>query len=141
MQDMRRLEFLARPDIPMFGPAYEFDMLTYGIAAYSKPAISLLTLERVLGEETMLEIMSTFFERYVYAHPTTFDFQQVAQEVSGADLDWFFDGLVFGEAALNWVAVGLEDQSITVASEGSLYGVPTEVEVTFAGGETRRIAV
>ena len=35
--------------------------------------------------------MATFFERYKYRHPSPQDFFDVANEVSGRDLTWFFD--------------------------------------------------
>jgi aminopeptidase N len=131
--EMRRLEYQAIPRVPMYGRAWEFDMLAYSVAAYSKPALSLRTLERTLGEETMLDIMGTFFARYRFAHPNTEAFRAVAEEVSGRDLDWFFDGLVYGDDVLNYTVAAVDDDSVTVARQGGLR-IPTEVLVTFADG-------
>jgi hypothetical protein len=58
---------------------------------YSKTALWLLTLERELGWSTLQRILSTFFERYAFHHPTPDDFFAVANEVAGQDLGWFFD--------------------------------------------------
>jgi hypothetical protein len=136
--DSRRAEYLASPETPMVGNAWDFQMLQYGVAAYSKPTLSLLTLEGVLGEEMMLKVMSTFFQRYRFQHPTTDDFRATAQEVSGQDLDWFFEGLVHGEGTLNYVAGEIAGQSITVVRQGDLV-IPTEIEVVFSDGTTRRV--
>ncbi|MDY6876051.1 MAG: M1 family metallopeptidase [Chloroflexota bacterium] len=141
--DARRMEYLVAPQVPMYGRAWDFGMLEYGIAAYSKPVVSLRTLERFLGEETMLDIMGTFFQRYQFAHPTTEDFRAVAEEVSGQDLSWFFDGLVYSGGVLNYTVTNLDEHSVTVARQGgpstgsghSLV-IPTEVLVTFADGST-----
>jgi aminopeptidase N len=133
--DGRRMEYLASPRLPMYGRAWDSGMIEYGIASYSKPVLSLRTLERVLGEETMLNIMSTFFRRYQFAHPTTEDFYAVAEEVSGQDLSWFFDGLVYGDGVLNYTVTGVDEHSVTVARQGDLV-IPTEVLVTFADGST-----
>jgi aminopeptidase N len=141
--DTRRMEYLIQPRVPMYGRAWNFTgMLDYGVAAYSKPVLSLTTLERILGEETMLNVMSTFFQRYQFAHPTTEDFRAVAEEVSGEDLSWFFDGLVYGDGALNYAVTAVEAHSVTVvrenapASSGHDLIIPTEVLVTFADGST-----
>ena len=83
----------------------------------------------------MLDIMSTFFQRYQFAHPTTEDFYAVAEEVSGQDLSWFFDGLVYGDGVLNYTVTGVDEHSVTVARQGDLV-IPTEVLVTFADGST-----
>ncbi|RLC91006.1 MAG: hypothetical protein DRI79_04040 [Chloroflexi bacterium] len=133
--DMRRMEYLADPRVPMYGRAWDFGEMEYGVAAYSKPVLSLRTLERTLGTEMWLEVMSTFFHRYRFGHPTTEDFRTVAEEVSGQDLSWFFDGLVYGDGVLNYTVTGVDEHAVTVARQGDLV-VPTEVLVTFADGST-----
>jgi hypothetical protein len=135
--DARRMEYLLNPRVPMAGPAWEFESLEYVVATYAKPALALLTLERTLGEETMLALMSAYYERTRFRHPTTEDFRAVAQEVTGQELSWFFDGLVYGDAVLNYTVAGLERRSVTVARQGELR-VPTEVLVTFEDGSTVR---
>ena len=136
--DTRRMEYLAFSKVPMYGKAWDFQMMQYGVAAYSKPVLSFLTLQNVLGEEMMMKVMSTFFQRYRFKHPTTEDFRATAVEVSGQDLNWFFDGLVYGSETLNYVAVDIEGSSITVERQGELV-IPTEIEVTFADGTTRQV--
>ena len=137
--DLRRGEYLSNPTVPMYGKAWEFTSSDYGVAAYAKPALSLLTLEGVLGEDLMLQVMSTFFERYRFGHPTTEDFRQTAEEVSGQDLAWFFDGLVYGQETLNYRAQAINGRTFTVEREGQLIA-PTEIELTFEGGASRVMA-
>jgi hypothetical protein len=134
--DMRRLEFLSNPSVPMYGSAAQFTGSSYGVAAYSKPALSLLTLEGVLGADLMLRVMSTFFETYRFSHPTTEDFRQTAEQVSGQNLDWFFDGLVYGAETVNYRVEDINGRTLTVSRQGQLI-VPTEIELTFAGGDSR----
>jgi hypothetical protein len=136
---IRRLEYLANPLVPMYGKAWDFDGMGYGVATYSKPALALSTLENVLGDETMLKIMSTFFEQYKFSHPTTQDLRSVAEDVAGQKLDWFFDGMVYGDEALNYTVKNVEEHSLTVQRQGELI-IPTEVEVTFEDGSTEMIA-
>jgi hypothetical protein len=132
--DMRRLEYLINPDLPMSGAAWEYaSLLEYGTAVYSKAVVSLFTLERVLGEPVMTQVMKRFYETYRFAHPTTQDFWELAEQVSGKDLDWFFEGLVYGEGTLNYRVDSLEDHSLTIVREGEL-AIPTFIEVRFADG-------
>ena len=134
--DTRRAEYLMRPNVPMYGRAWEFSgMMDYGVAAYSKPALSLLTLENILGEETMLKVMHTFFDGCQFQHCHTEDFRQVAEEISGQDLSWFFDGLVYGSATVDYRVASLADGEVVVQREGGL-ALPVELEVRFADGET-----
>jgi hypothetical protein len=78
-----------------------FPSTAYGIS-YSKTAVWLATLERHLGWESLQTILSTFFERYTFRHPSPEDFLAVAREVTGQDLDWFFDQVYFGSAIFDY---------------------------------------
>lgn len=129
--DMRRAEYLTSPQTPMYGRAWELG--AYEVATYAKPVLALTTLERTLGEQTMLAIMSNYYQRYRFSHPTTADFRTVAEELSGQELAWFFDGLVYGEDVVNYTVTETGEHSVTVARRGELV-VPTEVLVTFADG-------
>lgn len=133
--EMRRMEYLGGPLVSMYGKAWEFDPFEYGVAAYSKPVVAMSTLEKVLGEETMMQVMGTFFERYKFLHPTTEDFRTVAEELAGQELDWFFDGLVYGGEVLNYSVADVSDHAVTVQRQGTL-SIPTEIMVTFRDGTT-----
>ncbi|MGD2105696.1 MAG: M1 family metallopeptidase [Anaerolineae bacterium] len=133
--DLRRADYLSNPRVPMAGRAWDFRGHEYAVATYSKPILALTTLERVIGENAMLELMRTFFQRYQFAHPTAEDFRAVAEEVTGRELTWFFEGLVYGDGVLNYAVTSLDAHSVTVVREGDLV-IPTEVLVTFCDGTT-----
>lgn len=75
----------------MADPTYLYYPGSASSLSYSKTAVWLATLERYLGWETLQRILSTFFERWKFAHPKPEDFFAVANEVSGRDLTWYFD--------------------------------------------------
>jgi hypothetical protein len=64
---------------------------SYTVNSYDKPALSLQTLEGLVGDDTMTRILRTYARRYRFAHPTSADFIGVVNEVTGADYRWFFD--------------------------------------------------
>jgi len=83
--------------------AWEFlDPASYGTNSYGKASLMLLTLERYLGEETMARLLRTYHQRYRFGHPSAQDFIATAEEVSGQQLDWFFDQFVFGSNTLDY---------------------------------------
>lgn len=77
---------------------------TYGLNSYTKPALSLVTLERYLGEEMMYRVMRTYHHRYRFKHPTSEDFIRTVNEVSGKNMSWLF--------ANTWFSSDLFDYSI-----------------------------
>ncbi|MBE0697949.1 MAG: M1 family metallopeptidase [Anaerolineaceae bacterium] len=137
--DFRRAEYIALPGVSMAGKAWDFGLFQYGIAAYSKPAVSLLTLQNVLGEEKMNGLLQAYFERWQFGHPTAKDFQALAVETAGQPLDWFFgdadtkSGLVYGSGTLNYSAYAIGKDWLTVRREGSLV-IPVEILVTYGDG-------
>ena len=87
----------------MIRPGWEYrNNPSYRTNSYNKPEMILWTLERWLGEETMLEAMSTFFQRHQFKHPTTQDFIDTFNEVARQDLSWFFDETFFSSELVDY---------------------------------------
>ncbi|MFQ5670116.1 MAG: M1 family metallopeptidase [Acidobacteriota bacterium] len=126
----------ARSDRPST-PTYQYFPETAGDITYSKTALWLATLERTLGWDTLRSILSTFFQRYRFKHPTPADFFSVADEVSGRDLGWFFDQVFRDSVSFDYAIQSV--RSDPAAPEGFVetQGEPvyTEPEKP-AGGET-----
>jgi len=77
---------------PIMTKSWKFySSASYSANVYAKAAITLLTLEKYLGENVMAQVMKTYFQRWKFKHPRSEDFFAVAEEVSGQELDWFFN--------------------------------------------------
>ena len=100
----QRLSYLSRPDAdPVTRFAWQFyGSNSYGGITYGKTATLLLTLEKVIGEDTMRRALHTYFMRYRFTHPTGEDFLKTIEEVSGKDLRWYFDQAVYGTNVLDY---------------------------------------
>jgi aminopeptidase N len=64
---------------------------SYTVNAYTKPSLSMQTLEGLVGDEVMTRILRTYARRHRFAHPSSEDFIAVVNEVTGRDYRWFFD--------------------------------------------------
>ena len=80
----------------------------YGKASYFKPATVLGTLEGYLGWDVMLEVLKTYYSRWAFNHPTTKDFIQVVEDVSGEDLGWFFDQFIYAANVVDYAVGDIE---------------------------------
>ncbi|MFW6140818.1 MAG: M1 family metallopeptidase [Acidobacteriota bacterium] len=85
---------------------------SYSANSYAKAAFVLLTLENYLGQETMNQVMKTYFERWRFRHPVTQDFIDVAEEVSGQNLDWFFDQFLKSPGTLDYAVSQVRSQEV-----------------------------
>ncbi|OQX82957.1 hypothetical protein B6D60_11300 [candidate division KSB1 bacterium 4484_87] len=112
--EMQRSQFVQIPDIdPIVQPSWQYySSGSYGVNSYQKPVVMLKTLENYLGTETMFKILHTYFERWKFRHPGTQDFIQVANEVSGQDLSWFFDQALFSTAKLDYSVRGIRCKKV-----------------------------
>ena len=68
---------------------------SYRLNAYTKPAMSLQMLEHYLGSEMMYRVMRTYQYHFRFKHPTTQDFINTVNKVTGKDMSWFFDNTWF----------------------------------------------
>lgn len=99
-----RAAFLSSPnDDDLLRKSWQYyDSQSYSINSYMRMGVTLDTLERIVGHDVMARIMRTYHQRYRFHHPTARDFVKVANEVSGQNLDWFFDQFFFGNKLLDY---------------------------------------
>jgi Peptidase family M1 domain len=72
-------------------PAWGFSSSgNYGFNSYARTQLTLLTLESLIGPETMARAMRTYHERFRFRHPGSDDFYAVVSEVAGRDMSGFF---------------------------------------------------
>ena len=125
----------------LFTRSWEYTGSDYGKASYSKPATVLLTLEGYLGWETMKKVLQTYYQRWRFRHPTTRDFQAVVEDVSGQDLDWFFEAYVYGTDVIDYSVTDLDisldagtykNEVVITRLRNGVF--PQTLQVTFADG-------
>ncbi|MGB2867533.1 MAG: M1 family metallopeptidase [Bacteroidota bacterium] len=115
---------------------------TYGLNSYGKPGISLVMLERYLGEETMYRVMRTYHHRYRFQHPTSADFISAVNEISGKNMNWFFENTWYSSNLFDYAIDNIVNRRIPPylgVSDGtpgqSASGVHYECEVTVKRNE------
>lgn len=64
-------------------------------SVYFRGALTLHALRLEVGDQAFFEILRTYYEHFAYGNASTDDFIAVAEEVSGRDLDGFFDGWLY----------------------------------------------
>ncbi|HEU0298629.1 MAG TPA: M1 family aminopeptidase, partial [Longimicrobium sp.] len=90
---MQTLERLERTDsaevVGQPGAAFSSPRI-YSAMTYTKASAVFRMLREMVGHDAFRRILHTFYARHRLRHVTGADFQAVAEEVSGRDLDWFF---------------------------------------------------
>jgi hypothetical protein len=79
------------------GTIYNPDFANYfAPTSYEKAASVLHMLRLKLGNEDFVQLLQTYFENYKHGNAVTADFKNLAQSISGENLDQFFDQWIFG---------------------------------------------
>ncbi|MBN9544665.1 MAG: M1 family metallopeptidase [Alphaproteobacteria bacterium] len=118
-------------------------------SSYFKSALGLVLLrEQILGPERFDFAFKKFIADWSFKHPTPSDFFRAMNSAGGEDLSWFWRGWYFNNWNLDLAVTGAvpakegwdKGAVVTVANRDRLV-MPSTVEVAFAGGEKRRIAL
>jgi hypothetical protein len=109
-REQQRVGYATVADLdPMAQKAYDYATLNsyFGIT-YGKTASVLLTLESIIGEDTMDKVMRAYFMKYRFTHPTKEDFLKTIEEVSGKDLRWYFNQAVYGSQVMDYKVLRID---------------------------------
>ncbi len=163
-REAQRLGYIRVADLdPIAEKAYDYYSYgSYGGITYGKTACVLLTLESIIGEDTMAKAMRTYFMKYRFTHPTKEDFLKTVEEVSGKDLRWYFNQAIYGSPVLDYQVRRVESFPVNWYEEKKNAGkkddnnkdtvyrsyvwlqrkgdfvMPVDVEVKFENGEKIR---
>jgi hypothetical protein len=161
-RETQRLGYIRVADVdPIAEKAYDYYSYgSYGGITYGKTACVLLTLESVIGEDTMAKAMRTYFMKYRFTHPTKEDFLKTIEEVSGKDLRWYFNQAIYSSPVMDYAVLKVESFPVNWYEEKEGSGkkddkdtvyrsyvwlqrkgdfvMPVDVEVKFENGEKVR---
>jgi hypothetical protein len=101
-------------DQPMELPANEYTEMNYGTIVYFKSAIVFDYLYYYLGEELFDKCMQAYFEKWKFKHPQPEDIKAVFVNVTGKNLDWFFDKIIPSTAKIDYKISGTETTGNTI---------------------------
>jgi hypothetical protein len=156
---LQRMSYLGVADTDSLSRSSYTDMSigTYGGVTYGKTATMLVSLEAIVGEQTLKNALHTYFMRYRFTHPTQEDFMRTVNEVAGRDLQWFWTQAVYGTQVLDYEVLRADsnptnwyDENATEKKGETTYETqvilhrkgdfvfPVEAEVKFDNGESTR---
>jgi len=113
--------------------------------SYPKGARVIHMLRSILGEEAFFKTLSVFLNRFAFQPAETADFTRTVKDVTGRNLDWFFDQWLFKpghpvfDIGAQWVpARKIVQMTIAQAQDFTrgipVFRVPVDVKIVTAKG-------
>ena len=120
---------------------------SYRYNAYTKPGLMLAELKHVLGDSLFYGGMQEYYDRWLLKHVNEERFVTAMEDVTGEDLDWFFNPWLHNVRILDygikkWQQSQNDDGTWKVEIDIVKHGtreMPQLVEITFVDGSRERL--
>jgi len=118
------------PSVLLKGPSYR-------TASYLRPGLAYDFLREVLGNELFTEALQEFIKRWNGKHPLPYDMYNTFNEVTGQDLNWYWQPWFFErghpDLAIDRVVQQEEKIQVFISKEGSI-PIPIKLKIIFEDG-------
>ncbi|MDX2250615.1 MAG: M1 family metallopeptidase [Bacteroidia bacterium] len=127
-------------DLPLIIPTNWLSGWNYLVNTYYKPSCVYHILRDMLGEEVYKKCLKTYIERWEGKHPVPWDFFNTFNEVSGKNLNWFWQAWFFDhgvpDLGLKKVEMKGKQVRITVEKIGKM-PIPVHLTILFEDGTSQ----
>ena len=111
----------------------------YESTAYSKGAVFLGQLGYIVGKEKLYVILQTYYDEWKFKHPLPNDLRQIAERVSGLQLQWFLTDWTQTTNKIDYAISGVnavDGVTKILLKRKELMPMPLEILVQYKNGET-----
>jgi Peptidase family M1 domain len=129
-------------DLPIVTPSDALAASAYGDNAYGKPALGYLALKDMLGDAAFGKALHGFIDRWHGKHPIPWDFFNTVNDVTGQNLNWFWNSWYFSNNYIDLAVGGVEKTgngyTVVVNNIGGM-PAPVDLEAHYADGSNEVI--
>jgi hypothetical protein len=109
---------------------------------YGKPSLGYLAVKDLLGDEVFRKCLDAYIDRWHGKHPQPWDFFATFNDVSGRNLDWFWNNWFFGNYYIDFGVRSVTRANGTYAAVIDNVGglaAPFDLELEFSDGSTQSV--
>jgi aminopeptidase N len=129
-------------DLPIVTPEDVLKSNAWGNNAYGKAALGYLALKDMLGDAPFRKALHAFMDRWHGKHPIPWDFFYTVNDVSGRNLNWFWNAWFFQHS---YIDIGIASAtknangySVTIENVGGM-PAPVNLVMTYRDGTTATV--
>ncbi|QTE39921.1 M1 family metallopeptidase [Mucilaginibacter gossypii] len=128
-------------DQPVITPSSELRG-GYGNNSYGKPSLSYLALKDMLGDQLFKKALNGYMDRWHGKHPIPWDYFNSMSNITGKNLDWFFNNWFFTnyyiDLSVKGVTKAAGGYTVAIKNVGG-FVIPFDVKITYADGSGESI--
>ena len=128
-------------DQPVITPSSELRG-GYGNNSYGKPSLSYLALKDMLGDQLFKKALHGYMDRWHGKHPIPWDYFNSMSNITGKNLDWFFNNWFFTnyyiDLSIKGVTKAAGGYTVAIKNVGG-FVIPFDVKITYADGSGESI--
>ncbi len=132
----------ADEDLPIITPGENLSGRGIGNNEYGKPSLAYFALKDLLGDDMFRKCLHAFIERWHGKHPVPWDFFYTVNNVSGQNLNWFWNAWFFSN---NYIDLSVDNihtigkgLQVSISNIGG-FPVPVDLQLNFTDGSTQTI--
>ncbi|KPM33088.1 Peptidase [Croceitalea dokdonensis DOKDO 023] len=126
-------------ETPLFSPSnYMVVRNMHFQQSYRKPAFMYMALESLLGKELFKKCLKEYLSRWANRHPTPYDFMFTFNDVSGQNLNWFWNKWVFGYGYADVAVKTVEEDHLVLENVGG-FPVPVVIQLNYANNRIKTL--
>ena len=123
-------------DIPIITPSNILSGRGLGNNEYGKAALGYLALKELLGDELFKKGLQGYMDRWHGKHPVPWDFFYSFNDVTGRDLNWFWNSWFFSNNYIDMAIESVEKQGKnTVVKLKNIGGMPAPVDLLITAAD------
>ena len=109
-----RHSFLMSPDYDPVNVSgnRQFSSYSRTISASIKPDLIFRTLEPIIGKDTLYRVLSRYYNSYKFQKVTGPQLRKLFSEVTGKDLEWYFQQVLDSNKTLDYAVVSIKENEI-----------------------------
>jgi hypothetical protein len=132
----------AGEDLPIITPGENVSGRGLGNNEYGKPSLGYLAVKDLLGDDLFRKCLHAFMERWHGKHPVPWDFFYTFNNISGENLNWFWNAWFFSnnyiDLAIDNIQTTSNAQQVIISNIGG-FPVPVDLQLNFTDGTTQLI--
>ncbi len=128
------------PELPLMVPSYQHnDFSSARVSAYTRPHMAYHFLRDALGDAMFRKALHEYMARWNGKHPLPYDFFNTFEDVTGQDLDWFWQPWFYQQGYPDLGIREVTDGNVVVVEKAGTHPIPISLYYQSADGNSDKV--